>query len=451
MPSEFDLLRPLDEEPRTPSTVDIRRAIADGRRRRRTRRGATYGGVAAVTALGLVGVSVAASGRVSEALPNAAASRGQATAASSAPKGEYTIPGTPGWSAAAATAPTSCVLERLPTPDNDPMALVSGADPAGSYLVGRSYPKRGGYQAVIWHDGKVQKVMLPGDLEESLRDANSTGTAVGWSYAGGSEEDTGPVPYVYRNGKVSKLPGVKRGSAKAINDAGAIVGDDSAGAALVWPSATARPIRLPLPASASRGTANDIDEDGTVVGTVEDDTAELGASGVPLGRDTPYVWFADGTHRALPLPSIDGTKAASARVSAVRNGWATGVADVVTGDAKTPKSPEADPNSARAKEARDSQRVSVRWNVRTGEVQVTDQLSFGANAVNAQGWQVGTDQQGRAVLLTGSETVVLPALAGHDPSGLSNIPNTLSDDGRVIGGQSDDTTDTIQAVVWRCQ
>lgn len=75
----------------------------------------------------------------------------------------------------------------------------------------------------------------------------------------------------------------------------------------------------------------------------------------------------------------------------------------------------------------------------------------GVGSPNAQGWQVGTDKQGRAVLVTDGATVVLPRLASFRPGGLSDLPSTLSDDGRTIGGQSDDGTGTIQAVVWRCR
>ncbi|MFG3709163.1 hypothetical protein ACGF7U_31155 [Micromonospora sp. NPDC047670] len=428
MSSELDLLRSLDDEPHSPSTVDIGRAIAAGRRRR-VRRRVGYAGAAAVTALAVAGTSVIAG--VFEQAP-------AHTAATGAPRATvpaYTIPGTPGWRAPAATPPTGCALERLPAPDNAPMALVSGADPSGRYLVGRSYPKAGGYQAVIWHDGQARKVMLPGGDEELLEDVNSTGTAVGWSYAGGSEADTGPVPYVYRDGRVSELPGVRRGSAYAINDAGAIVGDDDSGrAALVWPSATAQPIRLPLPAGASEVTAGDIDEDGTVVGNVSGGQA--------------YVWFPDGTHRELPTPRIDGVQNPGSRVFAIRNGWATGVAGALDRAGTRPK---ADPSGAagRGTDRENPVRV-VRWNVRTGEVRVFGELQVQAGTVNAQGWLLGTDKQGRAVLVTDAATVVLPGLTAGRPDGLSTIATTVSDDGRTIGGQSDDASGTIQAVVWRC-
>jgi uncharacterized membrane protein len=379
-----------------------------------------------VTAVAVAGASVAA-GVVGDGPPHVAATGTPRTSTSSAPKAPYTIPGAAGWQAPAAVPPSRCALHRLPVPDREPMALVSGADPTGSYLVGRSYPRGGGYQAVIWHDGEVKKVMLPGDLEESLHDVTAQGTAVGWSYA-----SAGPVPYVYRGGKVAPLPGVRRGSAYAINEAGAIVGeDDAARRALLWPSATAKPVRLPVPPGTKQATARDIDEDGTTVGTVDD--------------VRPYVWFPDGTHRELPMPDLDGEPAATARVFSIRNGWATGVATDGSGrDGGKPSAGTGAKPSAPTMAA-------VRWNVRTGEVRVTDGMDIGATFANAHGWQVGVDKQGRAVLVTDAGTVVLPGLAGHEPGGLANIPNTLSDDGRTIGGQSDDATGTIQAVVWRCR
>ncbi|MEU4243715.1 hypothetical protein [Actinoplanes sp. NPDC026619] len=415
MPTEIELLRSLDDEPPAPSTVDIDRAIRSGRRRNR-RRGLGYAGVAALTALAVTGVAVA------NARTTKTPARPVATAKPSVkPKPAYTIPGTPGWSVTAAIAPTSCTLEHLPVPAKEPMALVSAGDPTGQYLVGRTYPKGGGYQAVIWHAGTVRKVMLPGDSEESLRGVNSSGAAVGWSYT----DDGQQLPFAYVNGKVLKLPGVKAGSAEAINDAGAIAGSDlTAGDpgshAVVWPSATGQPIRLPVPAGVKASTADDIDEDGTTVGN--------------LDLKTPYVWFADGTHHALTLPTYQGKKAPSARVFSIRNGVATGVAD-----------------ESESKDGRDGKLWAVKWNVRTGEATVSDRFDMSSDAINAQGWEVGIDKKGYAILYADGRAVPLPMLADHKPGNLTNIANSISDDGRTIGGQSDDAKDVIQAVVWHCK
>ncbi|GAA4452140.1 hypothetical protein [Phytohabitans houttuyneae] len=405
MPTEIELLRSLDDEPRTPSTVDVRRAIVAGRRRR-ARRAFGYAGAAAVTALAVAGASIVLAGPMRDTGPD--------TAATGAPPNTTAL--------VAATPPTSCTLERLPAPDGAPMALVTGADPTGRYIVGRTYPKPGGYQAVIWHNGAGTLVMLPGDLEESLTDVNTTGTAVGWSYIGG-EGNAHPVPYVYRDGTVSQLPGVRSGSAYAINDDGVIVGADDEGYAVRWPSATEQPTRLPMPPGTKGARASDIDEDGTVVGAV-------------IGDDRPYVWFPDGTHRQLAIPTLDGKPAVTARVASIRQGWATGVATNGAG--------------RKGDGARNLKISAVRWNVHTGEVRLVDGLKS-ASATNAHGWQVGGDEQNRAVLVADGKTVPLPELHKHEPGGLTNLATTLSDDGRTIGGQSDDASGTIQAVVWRCR
>jgi uncharacterized membrane protein len=418
MPSDFEMLRPLDDEPRTPSTVDVGRAIADGRRRRRTRRAAGYAGAAVVTAFAVAGASFAG-GLITGDTPQNAATHSAVKPKPSASKAP-----TP-----KLNPPTSCTIDQLPVPDQEPMALVSGGDPTGRYIVGRTYPKAGGYQAVIWHDGEVRKVLLPDDgLEEGLEDVNSSGTAVGWSFAPSDEDaDQGQVPYVYRNGKVSKLPGVLRGSANAINDAGTIVGESGSGDALLWTSATAKPTRLAVPSRASESSAADIDEDGTVVGTVD---------------GLPYVWLPDGSQHQLPLPNLGGRPALDATVHSIRNGWATGVATNGGGAIGAKARGEQGKGEALSE--------AVRWNVRTGEVREYAGLLAGANAVNAQGWQAGVDEQGNAVFVA-DKTTKLPSLAGQKKQPLANIASSLSDDGRTIGGQSDDATGTIQAVVWRCK
>ena len=93
MPSDFDL-RSLDAEPPTPSTVDIERAIADGRRRR-ARRGAGYAGAATLTAVARrrrVGRRRRVVHRRPAGCPD---DRWPAS-----PPPAYTIPGTPGWTRA---------------------------------------------------------------------------------------------------------------------------------------------------------------------------------------------------------------------------------------------------------------------------------------------------------------------------------------------------------------
>lgn len=399
MPSDFDLLRPLDTEPRSPSTVDIQSAISAARRKRVVR-GVGYAGAATLTAAAITAGLIVN-------LPRASAP--------STP-----VPPAATKAAAAVKAPSSCTVEQLPVPSGLPSALISGGDPTGKYFVGRSYPQGGGYQAVIWHDGVGKEVPLPGDLEESLHDVNASGTAVGWSYIG---ENT-PMPYVYRDGKVTQLPGVQMGSAYAINKGGAIVGEDGAHP-LLWTSPTANPTRLPVPAGTLTATATDIDDDGTVVGT--------------LDNKVPYVWLPDGTHHALRLPDTDG-KTFEGRIFHIRNGWVIGVA-----------------NEAGAGKAASGAKLAqgmvqpIRWNLRTGEMLQVGQLDKSADAVNALGWQTGLGKQGGAKLLAGDKLIALPGLAPAGADYLADLANTLSDDGRTIGGQSDDANGKIQPVLWHCK
>jgi uncharacterized membrane protein len=421
MPTDIELLHNLDDDPRTPSTVDIQRAIQSGRRIRRNR-GYAYAGAAAATTLAVAGVAIFG-------IPHGNSSRPAPVVASksaspkASPKPAYTIPGTKDWTAPVAAPVSSCTLDRLTVPGGVAQALISSADPTGQYIVGRSYPKDG-YQAVLWHNGKGRNINLPGDLEESLTDVNSSGAAVGWSWISTGGAD-GPVPYAYQGGKVVKLTGPKLGYANAINDAGAIAGSDEvAHDALIWSSVTAKPTKLPVPSGTQAATAADIDEDGTTVGS--------------LDLKVPYVWFADGTHKALPLPTYKGKKAVSARAFHVRNGWVTGVADAN--------------EEARNGGGNDADMWSVRWNLRTGEVKVFPDLLFGANGVNASGWQTGLNAKSRAVLvLTDGKRIELPQLSPHPVGTLNNIPYSISDDGKTITGQSDDAGDTIHAVVWHCK
>ncbi|MER7456302.1 hypothetical protein [Micromonospora sp. NPDC126480] len=405
------LLRLLDHDPPGTSAVDVRRAMTEGRRRRRIRRAFTYAGAAGMSIAVVAGGTLAA-GPLRTGTPDrwATAPAGVGSSPSDAPPPVVT--------GDAPLAPTRCAISKLPVPDGVTMALVTGADPSGRILLGRSYPRGGAYQVLVWVAGEPTKVRMPGD--QTLRDVTTDGLAVGTTYQrlGAGEEGFGPVPYAYSGGTLTRLRGVTFGEANAVNEAGKIVGrDERTDRPVAWTSPVSEAVPLPLPAGARSGTAHAVDEDGTVVGSVLTDGGRSGR---------PYVWFPDGTHRELPMPTTVG--ATDGRAFTIRNGWATGVLS---------KDPASSPSA-------------VRWNVRTGEVRVFPEFNIRASTANAHGWQVGTDRQGRAMLLADGGPVTLPDLAKHEPGGLTNIAETVSDDGRTIGGQSDDASGTIRAVVWRC-
>ncbi len=416
------LLAPLYGEPTTPSTVDIKRAVAEGRRRRRSRQVLGYAAIAALTALALAGLP-AADRLLANAgpAPKGGPAGSPTTSSSPAASGSPTAAGSPAIvqppePTAPATVtprpPTRCTLARLPIPSGRTMGLVTGADPTGRYLLGRAYPAP--YQVLIWDNGRQVKVDVPGG-DQVLYDINSSGTAVGVSYTDSI------VPWAYRNGKVSPLPGVSSGEARGINEAGVIVGSRSSagGIPVRWASPSSPPTDLPLPSDGDwRGLAYSVDEDGTVVGT-------LSPAGSSDSADRGYVWPPDGAVRELPVPVIDGTRATTVRAFTIRYGWVTGLA------------------------GRGATTVAVRWNVHTGEVRTFPQFSVRASTANRYGWQVGPASNGQAVFLSDAGAVMLPDLAGHRQP-LDNIATSVSDDGRTIGGQANDRDDVIQAVVWRC-
>lgn len=398
------ILRQLDDDPATPSTVDVARAISTGRRRHRTRRLGGYAAVAGGTALVLVGAAAVA-GRWPSTAPSPAGSAGPAPTTVQAPP----------------PAPTKCVLGTLPLPDGRKMALVTGGDPTGRYLLGRTYPATSpadgsmGLHTVIWDRLTPRLVALPGD-DQSLTDVNSSGVAVGsgwWS--------SGTTSYFYRAGKVAKLPGGDGAEVRAINDAGTVIGTRG-DKPVMWRSVDQAPAALPLPAGTATGAAIDIDEDGTVIGAVGND----------FKTQRPYVWLPDGSGHDIALPSgvpapsgksgANGRGAPTAMVYNIRFGWVTGRVND----------------------------TAVRWNLRTGETRLLPNLGGRADNINRYGWQIGIDARGRAQFIADAGSVALPELAPHQPGSLSNIPTTLSDDGKIIGGQSDDTDDVIHAVRWTC-
>ncbi len=411
------LLRPLDVPPSRPSTVDVDRAVLDGRRRKRVRR--TVGLVAAVTAAMLVLVAVpVAAGALRAARPPAVAASGVAspsTEASPTASPTQAPPASPSRDLrpAVPVPPTACHIERLPLPKGQTMSLVTGADPTGRYIVGRSYPSGAGeYPIIIWHDGQFTVVNVPG-TDQSFSDITSSGDAVGVSFAAG-----GSTAWAYLGGKLTKLAGANA-EARAISASGTIVGsvDDRA---VRWRPGSREPERLATPPGSWQGKAYGIDDDGTIVGT-------LRSAG---GAEGAYVWSPDGSVHPLPQVVVAGKHSQGSRGFDLHGGWATGLALLASND---------------------SDDVAVRWNVATGETHVYADVESVAEAANQAGWVVGTNAKGYAVLVTDTGTMSLPPLNSRvEP--MDNIASTISDDGRTIAGQAvlADPNRTIVAVVWRC-
>jgi uncharacterized membrane protein len=401
------VLKRLDGPLPGTSTVDIGQAMTEGRRRRRVRRLTGLLSAGTATAVILVAVPVAASALRPGGPPAIGAVDG-----SGLPTGTASVVAPP-------PAPAACTIAKLPVPKGE-MSLVTGGDPTGRYLVGQSYPDDNGYpQLLMWHDGSVRQLYTAGD-DKVLNDVNSTGDAVGFSNLDGKS-----YAFAYVNGQMSPLS-ADPSQAYAINARGNIAGVVN-GRATGWRSPLGDPFPLRTPPGDWQGAAYGVDDDGTMVGTLRSN-----------GIEQAYMWAPDGAVHQLPVPEIDGGPATASRAFRVYAGWATGMAARGVSKVGAPA-----PVGATA---------AVRWNLRTGEVQVIPGLDGPVEGVNAYGWIAGGDAKGRAVLVSDAGVLPLPSLA-TPLHAQDSYASTVSDDGRTIAGRSvlDDKNRTVRAVVWHCR
>jgi hypothetical protein len=338
---------------------DVAQTVRIGRRRRRTRWTATVAAAAAA----LVGAAVVVQVTPSVVPP--------------APDGTVARPG------------TDCDLEDLPLPDGVTSAAVTGIDPTGRFIVGSSDRDAG----ILWTDG--QPSLLPAGSGGAAA-VNASGVVVGT--AGTSD---GSPAWVYRDGRVERLPVPPGGGASAvsINAAGDVAGTvarDNSVTPIVWPAAdpgTYRVLTTPGPP-----IVRAITDTGVVLGGIED--------------GGPYRWEPDGTARPMPaLPGVDWGLAMDAAGT-----WATGVLrwDLSAPDPLVMNFP---PGGVAA----------VRWNLLTGEV-----VPVGADTV-----PVAVDATGRLLLprdpprLVGPDNVQRPLPT--DRRSHLTVAVAISDTGVVVG------------------
>lgn len=413
-----NLLQDIGDEARPYDVFD--RALVAGARRRRLRRVAAPIAAAVVAGTILVGVTY------QRELPTVQPAVPSTTAA---------IPPSP--SAAAGPAmPTQCAAHRLPVPAGAlAKSIVSAVDPTGRYIGGRSYLGDGGHRAILWVEGVPTTIPIPGD-EVNIEHITSSGVVLGSGYQGGTREWT-----VYENGKASRLKGVKA-HASDMNDHGVIVGRVGDRPA-VWRTPTGQPELLALPPDLPASwLPTGIDDDGTMVGFPRQPSEVPIQAWIPAGTELPsYAWLPDGSIRQLPAAAMpDGSSGDTVAAGAIRNGW-------VIGRVFRYLPSSGDPTR------RDFTFAGIRWNVRTGQVEVSPTVG---RAVNAIGWQVGDDRS-NGVLFSGGAVTVLPHVDGVTPNERAPGPHLpqitgLSDDGRTIVGYQAliDAENQVVAVVWRC-
>jgi hypothetical protein len=374
----------LDGEP-GPSTVDVMRAVMHGERHhRRVRLVGAAGAAAAVLVALATGWTVTRPDQ-----------RPSPPAVTQAPPSK---------------APAmTCSVQQLSTPAGQgPKAIVSGADPSGRYLVGRTYPG-GRPTTVIWKDRRPKQAPMAGS-DPVLYDITSTGVAVGSSFFGDKT-----AAWIYADGTFTRLAG-SDAQALSINERQTIVGSVR-GKPVLWRAPGDQPTNLALPGPQWTGMASGIDEDGTIVGSVspKKDGLRVGA-----------LWRPDGSFEQLSVPNAHGGPAEEYKANSIRGGWVVGWAAFDRGQIRYIGAPL--------------------WNVGAGTRKDSDGF---AESVNAKGWFVGG-----TILMAGDEEVTLPV-----PKGFEQQPEilayTISDDGSTIAGQAMTLNGGVAVqpvpVVWTCR
>lgn len=405
------LLRLRDDECGPPS-VDLGAAMRVGRGRLRRRRAAQFS-ASAVVAVAVVAAAPATLHAV----------RQSARPAVSVPS---SVKASPSPSPSPSPGPTSltCVETRLPVPQANQMALVSGADPTGHYMVGRVYKNSNPTQVIIWHDGQFKTLTMSG-TDIGLVDITPDGVAVGSSFSYG----LGSTGWIYQDGRLTKLKGPYGADPRAIADNGTIAGTESTPDAqtypIVWHSPTSTAVRLPLPGPDWRGEVNDVDSDGTILGTVNPRTKPMATQGI--------VWHPDGSYQLLPIPNRIVAGATAMQVQSIRNGSIVG-AGTVAGKSSKPPTP-------------------VLYRLSTGEFTPLPKANLFLGPGNDQGWIAGQslDEKTPTLYTPTTGNVPLPTLLPTSKSARwGAISTTISDSGLIIGGEDVDAKNVIHAVRWTC-
>lgn len=220
----------------------------------------------------------------------------------------------PGVSAVAETSVgPPCPMEPLAIPAGTQRAEVKDSDPTGRFQVGIVADSQFTNHLYRWVDG------IPEDLGTAHIGAagiNTHGDIVGSDFDAMTSRNTA---WRYHDGQFTDLPAENPGDdsfATGISDDGTVSGSsiDTGTSPRVIHPVTWDPsnvIRsLPLPAGDDSGSAEDIDNDGTIVGRT--------ASG--SGPARPVRWRTDGTIEWLALPD----PGSSVVMLSTRGGWVVG-------------------------------------------------------------------------------------------------------------------------------
>jgi len=402
----LERLAALRDQETPPLDVDVRGAVAAGRRRVRTRRALTSVVAAAAAAIAVTG-TVAGLNAVARKAPR---------------------PGTTGGVAPAAEAP-SCRVTALTVPSGARHVETTAVDPSGKYVAGvvpGSEETGASGSALLWAGGTAHDLHVAG-LAPTPKAVSSSGVVVG-----GTTRDHHLVAWAYRGGAVQYLASIAGWDSEAtgVNDNGDIVGvgygPHDATKALIWPAG-------------SPGTVQSLPADGSA------EALAVSGSGAVVGvaGNRPYFWKSPQAGQALPgLPGQ--AKGSALGISGDwAYGWSGKKRQAGNAGGAVVVGPSAEPGAAT-----DTVEQSrwVRWNVQ--DAQVEELAGFAPTAIAANGEMAGTALTGKreAALFRDGVVVPLPHLtAQRDYSEASGA----SADGRTIAG-TESSLDGTQPVIWHC-
>jgi hypothetical protein len=378
------------------------RAWAHGRRRRRLRAAAGSAAVATVISTVVIGLTLTIGPRLSgPALPVESAT------------------------------PRSCEVTPLPWPVGN--FTTSGAiamDPTGRFIAGvvAELPANQ-YSLLLWDNGEVRELATTG-IGSGVMDINRQGDLVASIGATFSTES-----HFYRDGNWTKLKGPAP-NASGLNDSAVIVGsigERPFARPALWRTPSAEPELLALPEGVSTGRAEDITDDGYVVGWI-------GVDQSPSAR-RPAVWAPTGEVRVLRVADD------------ARGQWSPMMLRTV-GDAVDV---QLDIDSEHPRYYRFALAGGEGVPLATGDRDVVAFMHDGSRLVRAG--------PGRLTLVSGSTRTDLPVLPGRTPwtvptaePGMSSLAVLgISDDGRVMAGlqavlkPGPEGFSEDVATVWRCR
>ncbi len=274
--------------------------------------------------------------------------------------------------------------------------------------------------ALLWTDGNGPTVINASATDERV-DVNSHGVVVG-SGIDTVRGQTIQTAWKFDHGKLTVLRStIGSYIIESINDNGQIL-------AMPVPTVVPNDGYPFLPMSPVVIDGDTVRQLATAPGDGKRFTGSIDADGTVIGQadqsGRAFVWTADGKLRELKGGKDENV------VSGIRDGWVIGASD--EGDPSTP-----------------GEFAVTRWDLRTGAVTAFPSLRNPFDAqINSQGWFVGTSKD-RPAVFWGGHVTVLPQPAGGK-TGAGSVATTLSDDGRVIGGQTNRLNEDVAPVRWTC-